>query len=280
MLLCHTNKELEAAVSQARDSGRTIGFIPTMGALHDGHLSLVRKAQQDGHFVIVSIFVNPLQFNQPGDYESYPRSIGVDARLLTDAGVDLLYAPSAQEIYPPSQTLKEPEVGSLGEKFEGEIRPGHFTGMLKVVSRLFDLVRPDAAYFGQKDAQQLALVRQMVSQQISEGYREPMKVIGCPTVRDDSGLALSSRNIRLSEKELEVARTIGKALLAGKAAGPKATDVTSAAKAQLSDEARLEYLELVNPATFEKVEASPGLLIIAARVGETRLIDNLMIGED
>lgn len=280
MLLCHTNKELEAAVSQARDSGRTIGFIPTMGALHDGHLSLVRKAQQDGHFIIVSIFVNPLQFNQPGDYESYPRSIGVDARLLTDAGVDLLYAPSAQEIYPPSQTLKEPEVGSLGEKFEGEIRPGHFAGMLKVVSRLFDLVRPDAAYFGQKDAQQLALVRQMVSQQISEGYREPMKVIGCPTVRDDSGLALSSRNIRLSEKELEVARTIGKALLAGKAAGPKAIDVTSAAKAQLSDEARLEYLELVNPATFEKVEASPGLLIIAARVGETRLIDNLMIGED
>lgn len=280
MLLCHTNKELEAAVSQARDSGRTIGFIPTMGALHDGHLSLVRKAQQDGHFVIVSIFVNPLQFNQPGDYESYPRSIGVDARLLTDAGVDLLYAPSAQEIYPPSQTLKEPEVGSLGEKFEGEIRPGHFAGMLKVVSRLFDLVGPDAAYFGQKDAQQLALVRQMVSQQISEGYREPMQVIGCPTVRDDSGLALSSRNIRLSEKELEVARTIGKALLAGKAAGPKAIDVTSAAKAQLSDEARLEYLELVNPATFEKVEASPGLLIIAARVGETRLIDNLMIGED
>lgn len=280
MLLCHTNKELEAAVSQARDSGRTIGFIPTMGALHDGHLSLVRKAQQDGHFVIVSIFVNPLQFNQPGDYESYPRSIGVDARLLTDAGVDLLYAPSAQEIYPPSQKLKEPEVGSLGEKFEGEIRPGHFAGMLKVVSRLFDLVRPDAAYFGQKDAQQLALVRQMVSQQISEGYREPMKVIGCPTVRDDSGLALSSRNIRLSEKELEVARTIGKALLVGKAAGPKAIDVTSAAKAQLSDEARLEYLELVNPATFEKVEASPGLLIIAARVGETRLIDNLMIGED
>ncbi len=280
MLLCHTNKELEAAVSQARESGRTIGFIPTMGALHDGHLSLVRKAQQDGHFVIVSIFVNPLQFNQPGDYESYPRSIGVDARLLTDAGVDLLYAPSAQEIYPPSQTLKEPEVGSLGEKFEGEIRPGHFAGMLKVVSRLFDLVGPDAAYFGQKDAQQLALVRQMVSQQISEGYREPMQVIGCPTVRDDSGLALSSRNIRLSEKELEVARTISKALLAGKAAGPKAIDVTSAAKAQLSDEARLEYLELVNPATFEKVEASPGLLIIAARVGETRLIDNLMIGED
>lgn len=123
MLLCHTNKELEAAVSQARDSGRTIGFIPTMGALHDGHLSLVRKAQQDGHFVVVSIFVNPLQFNQPGDYESYPRSIGVDARLLTDAGVDLLYAPSAQEIYPPSQPLKEPEVGSLGEKFEGEVSP-------------------------------------------------------------------------------------------------------------------------------------------------------------
>lgn len=280
MLLCHTNRELVAAISQAKDSGRTIGFIPTMGALHEGHLSLVRKAQQDGHFVVVSVFVNPLQFNQPSDYESYPRSIGVDARLLTDSGVDLLYAPSAQEIYPPGVSLREPEVGSIGQGFEGEIRPGHFAGMLKVVSRLFDLVRPDAAYFGEKDAQQLALVRQMVSQQISEGYREPMRVIGCPTVRDESGLALSSRNARLSEGEIEVARTISKALQKGKAAGPKAADVIAAAKAQLSDEARLEYLELVNPVTFEKVEASPGLLIIAARVGETRLIDNLMIGED
>lgn len=280
MQLCHTNKELVEAVSKARDSGRSIGFIPTMGALHEGHLSLVRKAQQDGHFVVVSIFVNPLQFNQPADYESYPRSIGVDARLLTDAGVDLLYAPSAQEIYPPGLALKEPVVSGIGEKFEGEVRPGHFAGMLKVVSRLFDLVRPDAAYFGQKDAQQLAIVKKMVSEQITGGYREPMRVIGCETVRDEFGLALSSRNSRLSEKELEVARTIGRALLAGKAAGPKASDVIASAKAQLSDEARLEYLELVNPATFEKVEASPGLLIIAARVGETRLIDNLMIGED
>lgn len=280
MLLCHTNKELEEAVSKAKESGRTIGFIPTMGALHEGHLSLVRQAQQDGHFVVVSIFVNPLQFNQTSDYESYPRSIGVDARLLTDAGIDLLYAPSANEIYPAGVTLKEPAVGSIGERFEGEIRPGHFAGMLKVVSRLFDLVRPDAAYFGEKDFQQLALVKQMVSEQIAGGYREPMRVIGCPTIRDDSGLALSSRNVRLSEKELEVARTIGKALLAGKAAGPKASDVIAAAKGELSGEARLEYLELVNPVTFEKVEASPGLLIIAARVGETRLIDNLMIGED
>jgi len=280
MLLCHTNKELEEAVSKAKESGRTIGFIPTMGALHEGHLSLVRQAQQDGHFVVVSIFVNPLQFNQTSDYESYPRSIGVDARLLTDAGIDLLYAPSANEIYPAGVTLKEPAVGSIGERFEGEIRPGHFAGMLKVVSRLFDLARPDAAYFGEKDFQQLALVKQMVSEQIAGGYREPMRVIGCPTIRDDSGLALSSRNVRLSEKELEIARTIGKALLAGKAAGPKASDVIAAAKGELSGEARLEYLELVNPATFEKVEASPGLLIIAARVGETRLIDNLMIGED
>ncbi len=135
MLLCHTNKELEEAVSKAKESGRTIGFIPTMGALHEGHLSLVRQAQQDGHFVVVSIFVNPLQFNQTSDYESYPRSIGVDARLLTDAGVDLLYAPSANEIYPAGVTLKEPAVGSIGETFEGEIRPGHFAGMLKVVSR-------------------------------------------------------------------------------------------------------------------------------------------------
>jgi pantoate--beta-alanine ligase len=280
MLLSNSNRELAAAITKAKESGKTIGLIPTMGALHEGHLSLVRKAQQDGHFVVVSIFVNPLQFNQPADYESYPRSLGVDARLLTDAGVDLLYAPAAQEIYPTGFRLREPVVGRLGEKFEGEARPGHFAGMLTVVSRLFDLVRPDAAYFGQKDAQQLALVKQLVSEQIFEGYREPMQVVACPTVRDEQGLALSSRNQQLTEQELGVARTIVKALLRGNSAAPKASDVIAATKAELSGEARLEYLELVNPTTFEKVESSPGLLIIAARIGETRLIDNLMIGED
>lgn len=280
MLLCHTTKELREAVAEARESGRSIGFIPTMGALHEGHLSLVRKAQSDGHFVVVSVFVNPLQFGEKADFEKYPRTLGVDARLLTDAEVDALFAPSVQEVFPEGKPMQEPDPGKLGQSFEGESRPGHFSGMLKVVSRLFDLVKPDVAYFGEKDAQQLALVRQMVSEQISSGYREPMRVIACPTIRDESGLALSSRNSRLSAAQLDIARTLGRALEAGKQRGGTAKDVVEAAKAQLSDEARLDYLELVDPVTFEKVDASPGLLIIAARVGEVRLIDNMMIGEN
>ncbi len=279
MQLCHTNQELSDAVDEAKKLGRSIGFIPTMGALHDGHLSLIRQAQKDNHFVVVSIFVNPLQFGEASDFDSYPRTLGVDARLLTDAGVDVLYAPSVQEVFPKGVNLPEPEPGRLGEGFEGESRPGHFAGMLKVVSRLFDLVRPDAAYFGQKDAQQLALVKQMVAKQISDGMREPMSVIACPTIRDESGLALSSRNQRLSQEELAVAQSLSRALFAAKDKGGTRDEILSAARAELSGEARLDYLELVDPTSFEKVDKAPGLLLIAAWVGKVRLIDNLMIGQ-
>lgn len=278
MLLCHTSKELAEAIENAKKSGRTIGFIPTMGALHEGHLSLVRRSQQDGHFTVVSVFVNPLQFGQKNDFENYPRTLGVDARLLTDAEVDVLFAPTVQDVFPKDVLLVEPEPGKLGEKFEGQSRPGHFAGMLKVVSRLFDLVSPDAAYFGEKDAQQLALVRQMTESQISLGQREPLKIVGCKTIREPSGLALASRNRRLSSEELKVAETISQALFAGAAAEPEADAIIARAKATLSPEARLDYLELVDPTTFERVDRAPGLLIIAAQVGEVRLIDNMMIG--
>ena len=281
MILCHTAQELAEAVSKARAEGKTIGFIPTMGALHEGHLSLVRLAQANKDFTVVSIFVNPLQFGEKSDFDSYPRTIGVDARLLTDASVDVLFSPSGHEVFPADLELAEPVAGALAQKFEGEYRPGHFGGMLKVVSRLFDLVSPDHAYFGEKDAQQLALVKQMVSEQITAGRREPMKVIACPTIRDEQGLALSSRNSRLSDAELRTARTLYQALLAGSKAGKKREQILAAAKAQLSSEATLEYLELVDPQSFELVDQLPaggGLLIIAAWVGDVRLIDNLLIG--
>ncbi|CAB4544574.1 MAG: pantoate--beta-alanine ligase [Actinobacteria bacterium] len=281
MILCHTVKELAQAVSQAKAEGNSIGFIPTMGALHEGHLSLVRAAQANQNFTIVSVFVNPLQFGEKDDFNSYPRTLGVDARLLTDAGVDVLFAPNLAEVFPADLDLAEPVPGSIAEKFEGEFRPGHFAGMLKVVSRLFDLVAPDYAYFGEKDAQQLALVKQMVSEQITAGRREPMRVVSCPTIRDEHGLALSSRNSRLSEAEILISRSLQQALLAGASAGKKREQILSAAKAQLSAEARLEYLELVDPQSFEVVEQLPaggGLLIIAAWVGDVRLIDNLLIG--
>lgn len=281
MILCHTAQELAEAVSKARAEGKTIGFIPTMGALHEGHLSLVRLAQSNKDFTVVSIFVNPLQFGEKSDFDSYPRTIGVDARLLTDANVDVLFSPSGHEVFPADLELAEPVAGAIAQKFEGEYRPGHFGGMLKVVSRLFDLVSPDHAYFGEKDAQQLALVKQMVSEQIAAGRREPMKVIACPTIRDEQGLALSSRNSRLSDAELRTARTLYQALLAGSKAGKKREQILTAAKAQLSSEATLEYLELVDPQSFELVDQLPaggGLLIIAAWVGDVRLIDNLLIG--
>ena len=281
MILCHTAQELAEAVSKARAEGKTIGFIPTMGALHEGHLSLVRLAQANKDFTVVSIFVNPLQFGEKSDFDSYPRTIGVDARLLTDAAVDVLFSPSGHEVFPADLELAEPVAGAIAQKFEGEYRPGHFGGMLKVVSRLFDLVSPDHAYFGEKDAQQLALVKQMVSEQIAAGRRDPMKVIACPTIRDEQGLALSSRNSRLSDAELRTARTLYQALLAGSKAGKKREQILAAAKAQLSSEATLEYLELVDPQSFELVDQLPaggGLLIIAAWVGDVRLIDNLLIG--
>ena len=281
MILCHSAKELAELVSQAKEQGKSVGFVPTMGALHEGHLSLVKEAQKSNQFVVVSIFVNPLQFGEKSDFDSYPRTLGVDARLLTDAGVDVLFAPNVHEVFPADLSLTEPEPGRIGERFEGEYRPGHFAGMLKVVSRLFDLVQPDSAYFGEKDAQQLALVRQMVSEQIAAGRRDPMKVVGCKTIRDDYGLAFSSRNTRLRESEIDIARSLSRALIAGSKAGKKREQILAAAKAELASEARLDYLELVDPQSFEIVEQLPaggGLLIIAAWVGDVRLIDNLLIG--
>jgi pantoate--beta-alanine ligase len=281
MELAHSTRELNDQLAAARESGRKVALVPTMGALHKGHLSLVNRALQDGYFVVVSIFVNPKQFSDDADLADYPRTLGVDARLLTDAGVDLLFAPSNSDIYPPGVTLKQPQAAELANSFEGEYRPGHFDGMLLVVNRLFDLVNPSAAYFGEKDFQQLALVRNMVRQQIQAGEREPMKVVACQTVRDEHGLAFSSRNIRIKPEHLGAARSLYRALVAGAKAGNTRDAMIAAAKAQLDPITRLEYLELVAEDSFEILDqAKPGArLLIAAWVGEVRLIDNLMIGE-
>ena len=280
MRLVHTAAELRDALIEVRQE-RSIGFVPTMGALHQGHLSLVERCQQDGNFTVVSIFVNPLQFSSEDDYEGYPRTLGVDARLLTDAGVDLLFAPSAAEVFPKNQSFLEPDPGLLGTRFEGEFRPGHFAGMLKVVNRLFDLVGPDVAYFGEKDAQQVALVTQLVDSQVGSGAREPLRIVVCPTIRAADGLALSSRNQRLTQAELAVAAELYQALVAGSEAGAEREGILSAAKARIGGAIRLEYLELVDASSFEIVERIPAdgaRLIIAAWVGDVRLIDNILIG--
>lgn len=279
MQMVQSASELAALVDEQKRLGKTIGFVPTMGALHQGHASLVKRALEETDFVVVSIFVNPLQFGEGEDFDKYPRTMGVDARLLSDLEVDVLFAPSVGEVYPKDLELKKLSAGSLGEVFEGAARPGHFDGMLTVVNRLFDLVDPDVVFFGAKDAQQVALVRRMLSEQIGSGQRPPIRLVECETVRDTQGLALSSRNRYLSADQVEVARSLSAALR--RASEFEVRELALAAgRAALSPEVRLDYLELVDADSFEVLESAKGKrarLIIAAYVGETRLIDNLVI---
>lgn len=279
MELVYKISDLRSQVSRARSEGKRIGFVPTMGALHEGHASLVRRALQETQFVVVSVFVNPLQFGEGEDFDKYPRALGVDANLLADLGADVLFAPAASEVYPKDNPIAQLLAGELGKVFEGASRPGHFDGMLTVVNRLFDLVEPDAVFFGAKDAQQVALVRRMLAEQISSGNRPPIRLVECETVRDDSGLALSSRNRFLSASELLVAQSLSAALRSG-AYFSGAAEIKKAALAALNPEAKLDYLELVDADSFEVLDSAEGKkarLIIACMVGQTRLIDNLVI---
>jgi pantoate--beta-alanine ligase len=278
MQLIHSVSELRQLISQKRSAGARIGFVPTMGALHQGHLSLVQLAQERCDFVVVSVFVNPLQFGADEDFDTYPRTLGIDANLLSDQEVDVLFAPSPAEVYPSAAPVKQLTAGAIGENFEGESRPGHFDGMLTVVNRLFDIVEPDYVFFGQKDAQQVALVKQMLSEQISSGSRAPIELVVGETIRNESGLALSSRNKFLTDRDMPAALSLSRALFAGEKGGTR-QQVLELARAEISPQAKLEYLELVDADSFEPTE--PGLtraaLIVAAKVGEVRLIDNVYI---
>jgi pantoate--beta-alanine ligase len=279
MQIISSANDLAAAVSSARQHGKSISFVPTMGALHDGHLSLVEIAHQQSDFVVVSIFVNPLQFAAGEDFEKYPRTLQEDAEKLSDAGVDVLFAPDVDDVYPNGDQITQ-HAGPIGESFEGAARPGHFDGMLTVVARLFDLVKPDMAVFGNKDAQQLFLIRRMVEN--SNHRWNALQVIGAPIIREEDGLAMSSRNRYLSTDERELAKKIPRALRAAEAASGTAEARVSAAEQAMATApaVRLDYVALVNPATFEPIEAGfvgRALLIVAAKVGNTRLIDNLSI---
>ena len=272
-------ESLAAVVSNARQQGKSVSFVPTMGALHDGHLSLVTIAHEQSDFVVVSIFVNPLQFGANEDFEKYPRTLQDDAEKLSAANVDVLFAPDVEDVYPHGDQITQ-HAGPVGETFEGKIRPGHFDGMLTVVARLFDLVRPDISVFGNKDAQQLFLIRQMVEN--SNHRWNALQLVGAPIIREEDGLAMSSRNRYLSETERELAQKISRALRAAEATqGDAAARLTAAEQVMATAPAvRLDYVALINPATFEPIEAGfvgRALLIIAAQVGGTRLIDNLSI---
>jgi pantoate--beta-alanine ligase len=250
----------------------------TMGALHEGHASLIRaaRARAGGGLVTVSVFVNPLQFGPGEDLDRYPRTLAEDVRLAEQAGADLVFAPAVDEVYPGGEPQVRICAGPMGERYEGATRPGHFDGVLTVVGKLLHLTRPDAALFGQKDAQQLALIRRMVTD-----LNFPVEIVAAPTVREPDGLALSSRNRYLSAAERDRALALSRALFAGRDArdgGPEAVRKAAAASLTDADGIALDYLALIDPADFTEAAADhtgPAVLAVAAKVGRTRLIDNI-----
>jgi pantoate--beta-alanine ligase len=265
-----------AEVSRAlRHTGRRVMLVPTMGALHDGHLALVRAAKKvPGSVIVVSIFVNPLQFGAGEDLDAYPRPLDDDLEMLSDEGVEVAFTPTASSMYPDGpRTTVHP--GPLGSELEGGSRPTHFAGMLTVVLKLLQIVRPDRAFFGEKDYQQLVLIRQMVDD-LNVGVR----IVGVPTVREPDGLAMSSRNRYLSAEEREQASALSSALLAARyAAGAGPAAVLDAARAVLDEvpTIRTDYLELRGPWLESAPAVGPARLLLAARLGATRLLDNVAI---
>jgi pantoate--beta-alanine ligase len=274
-----TVADLRAALLPARRAGRSIGLVPTMGALHEGHLALVRRARADCDEVVVSLFVNPAQFDDAADLDAYPRDERRDARLAAEAGADLLFAPASEEVYPPGFATRVSVRGPLTETLEGAHRgSGHFDGVATVVAKLFNMVRPDVAYFGRKDAQQALVIGR-----VARDLDLPVRVELVPTVREPDGLALSSRNVHLREGDRERALALSAALRAGRdriAAGERdAAAVAGAGLAALRARGvEPDYFAVVDPDTLEPLDAVDGraLVLTAARVGPTRLIDNVL----
>lgn len=273
MKLIHTAREIEAFVQEVKAAGKTIAFVPTMGALHEGHLSLVRLAKTKADVVIVSIFVNPKQFGANEDFDKYPRTLEQDAALLKTENVDALFAPSVEEVYPP-EGVREQRAGIVGSTFEGASRPGHFDGMLTVVGRLLDLTSPDFAIFGAKDAQQLFMVKKLAG-----ALYKDTQIVTAPTHREPSGLAMSSRNRYLTEQQKVNATILYKALTSLRQ--PLSQSLAEAAELiNQTPETKLDYIAVVDSEIFRPVGddfRGKALAIVAARVGDTRLIDNLEI---
>jgi len=275
-----TSAELRAATDAARQRGAGVGFVPTMGALHAGHQALLARAQADNDLVVASVFVNPLQFGPAEDLASYPRDREADLAVLEAEGTDLAFLPAEAEMWPAPPEVRLRVGGGLAERLEGLHRPGHLDGVATVVAKLLHLVGPSRAYFGQKDAQQLAVVRRMVAD-----LAFPNQIVARPTVREPDGLAVSSRNAYLSPDERRRATALYRALAAGRAVfeagGRDPAAVEAAARDLLEDAPGVEpdYVALVDPVTFEPVkQAEPGqVLATAARVGRTRLIDNVIL---
>ncbi|HLJ29922.1 MAG TPA: pantoate--beta-alanine ligase [Candidatus Angelobacter sp.] len=279
MLTISSAGEMTAVSKEARRSGRRIGLAPTMGALHEGHLSLVRAAQTQSDLVVVSIFVNPMQFGPKEDFSKYPRTLEKDSALLQAERVDVAFCPSVEEMYPPG-TSTCVTVEGLSDKLDGRSRSGHFRGVTTVVAKLFNIVQPDLAVFGQKDAAQAAIVRKMV-----RDLDFDVRIVVCPIVREKDGLAMSSRNAYLNPEQRRQAAVLYRSLMRVQTLADQgecdSTQLIAAGKQVISEEpkVRLDYLEIVNWETLDPApEISRGALVaVAAYVGETRLIDNVVL---
>ncbi|MGD0573201.1 MAG: pantoate--beta-alanine ligase [Sedimentisphaerales bacterium] len=280
MKVAKTIKSVRAAIKAARKAGRTIGFVPTMGALHRGHVSLIERSSKHGDFVVVSIFVNPTQFGPKEDLAKYPKPLREDLRICEDNGVDVVFVPDAREMYREKE-LAWVDVDKISEPLCGRFRPGHFRGVATVCAKLFNIVQPDIAYFGRKDAQQLAVIRRMVAD-----LNFPLKIVGCPTVREADGLALSSRNVYLLLQQRKDATCIYRSLKAAREmieAGETNPKTIAAKIRKIINTAEslsgIDYISIVDAETLQDISRVTGrvLIAIAARFGSTRLIDNLTV---
>lgn len=280
MDILHTINEARRGVSWARSGGLTVGLVPTMGALHDGHMRLIQTAREQCGYVVVSIFVNPTQFGQGEDFTRYPRTLETDAAKCEAAGVNVIFAPSAAEMYPPGFDSWI-EVDSITRLYEGAHRPGHFRGVTTVCAKLFNIVQPDRAYFGMKDYQQLQVIRKMV-----RDLNMPLEIVPVETVREPDGLAMSSRNAYLSEDERRGALVLSRALAEAKNAydsGERcAASVQDVAKniITLEQSAQIDYVAVADAETLEPLETidRPAVLLLAVRFPSARLIDNIVLG--
>ena len=278
-MLAKTIAEVRDVVTEKKAAGLKVGLVPTMGFLHEGHLSLIRKAKEETDFVVVSVFVNPTQFGPNEDFESYPREPERDYQLSLDAGANLIFNPEVEEMYPePGKTVVE--VTGLTANLCGASRPGHFNGVSTVVSKLFNIVLPDRAYFGQKDAQQVAVIKQMV-----RNLNFPLQIVACPIVREKDGLAMSSRNTYLSSEERISALRLSQALFAAEEmiiGGERdAAKVRKYITDHIEEDPRclIDYVKTTDFGTLEDVETITGevLIAIAVKIGKTRLIDNVVV---
>lgn len=277
MKIVHTIKDLQAELSVLKAQGKKVGLVPTMGALHAGHASLVKRSVSENDVTVVSIFVNPTQFNDKNDLEKYPRTVEADCQLLEECKATFAFVPSVEEMYPEPDTRKF-SYAPLDTVMEGAFRPGHFNGVCQIVSKLFDAVTPDRAYFGEKDFQQLAIIREMVRQ-----MKYNLEIVGCPIVRESDGLALSSRNKRLSAQERENALNISRTLFESRnfAASHTVSETKKMVEEAISNAPglRLEYFEIVDGNTLQKIadwkDTSYAVGCITVFCGEVRLIDNI-----